>query len=440
MDRITELLNTYIEPIMERVDENPIMNALKAGSIATMPFLLFGGMAMIVLEFPGIQIYAPALHSWLNTNFSPIVDCTFGFTGLILLIGIAVAYAKELEIHSVHAAITSLLCFMIVTPFQATSEVSLEGASQIFTMQDVIPLQVFGFRSMITAIIVSLLAVRIFAFTARRNQMFALPDSVPPMVLEAFTSIIPASVAMLLFLGIRILLGLTPYLSLTDCIYAIVITPLLGIGNHIVSFLGVTQLFANFLWFFGIHGTNVVMAVWGPVLQTMGVANLEAFRAGAPLPYITSEAFRAVYGITNVYVIAITMLLAMKSKRLRKVAKMSVIPAVFCVSEPMMFGLPIFMNPILLFPFLVCSSVQFGLAYLLCRVGIAPVPVIPTPWTTPIFINALIATNWNFMGVITQLLLLAVGIPIWYPFMKMMDRRFLLQEQEAESKPSIDLI
>lgn len=434
MNRLNIMLEKYIEPFMEKVDENPVMSALKAGSMATTPFLVFGGFIMIILNFPGLMQVAPDLSLWLNDALSPLIDCTFGFTGIIMLVGISTTYAKELEIHGIYATITAILCFMIVTPFQVEQEVVVEGITQMITFDNVMSTQVFGFRSMITAILVALISVKIFAIFYHHNIIIHMPKSIPELVGSAFTTILPSSFAMLLFLVFRLFLQLTPFTSLTDCIYSLCITPLLGIGNNILSFIGITQIIANLLWFFGIHGTNVVEAVWGPVQQTMSVANLEAFRAGQDLPYITTSTFRSVYGITNVYVIMLSMLLVMRSKRMKKVAKMSMIPAIFCISEPMMFGLPIFMNPILLFPFLICSSVQFGIAYFLCALHIAPIPVIPTPWTTPIFIDALISTNWNIMGVITQVILLLVGVIIWYPFMSILDRRYLKEETEVQQQ------
>lgn len=436
MDRLNIMLEKYIEPFMEKVDENAVMSALKAGSMATTPFLIFGGFIMIILNFPGLSQIAPDVSIWLNDALSPLIDCTFGFTGIIMLVGISTTYAKELEIHGIYATITAILCFMIVTPFQVTQDVSVNGVLQTITLHNVLSTQVFGFRSMISAIIVALISVKIFAIFYHHNIIIHMPKSIPELVGSAFTTILPSSFALLLFLIFRLLLEQTPFVSLTDCIYSLCITPLLGIGNNIFSFIGITQIIANLLWFFGIHGTNVVEAVWGPVQQTMSVANLEAFRAGVELPYIATSTFRSVYGITNVYVIMLSMLLVMRSKRMKKVAKISMIPAFFCISEPMMFGLPIFMNPVLLFPFLVCSSVQFGLAYLLCAIHIAPIPVIPTPWTTPIFINVLISTNWNFMGVVTQVILLLVGVMIWYPFMKMLDRRY--QKEECDMQKQLD--
>lgn len=430
MEKFTRWIEQFIDPLMQRLNQYKIITALKNGTMFMTPFLILGGLTLVVICFPGLDKAAPELALWLGMNLGQLSDCTIGFMGFVMLIGVASAYAKEQEINQIYGVITAILCFMIVTIFSATQAVMIDGVATQVTMNGVIATGAFGSRSMITGIIVALTSIKIFAVVFHKNIIIKMPDSVPPMVSNAFTSVFPASAALIVFVIIRIIFLSTPYGSLTECIYAVITTPLLGIGNNIFSFILITQIFANVLWYFGIHGTNVVMAVWGPILATMGVANLEAFRAGDPLPYIISDSFNGVYGICNVYVIIIAVWLVMRSKRMKSVAKVASVPALFCISEPMVFGLPIFMNPILMIPYLICSSVQFTLAYVLCVVGFAPVPVIPTPWTCPAFINILLATNWNFMGVVTQLILIVVGVLIWLPFMKVLDRSFLHDEEQ----------
>ena len=430
MDRITAMLEKYIEPVMTKINSYKLINALKNGTMFMTPYLIFGGIILVITNFPGLDKISPEISTWLNTNLSQLSNCTIGFMGLIMIIGMASAYSEELKINQIYGTITALLSYLVVTVFSSTQEILIDGVSQTATMSNVIPLDAFGSRSMITGIIVALISVRIFAWVIEKDIVIKMPENVPPMVSNAFTSVLPAAASILFFGVVRIVFAYTPFGSLTECIYTLITTPLMGIGNNIISFLLITQIFANLLWFFGIHGTNVVNSVWAPVLTTMGVANLEAFQAGKDLPYIISNSFNSVYGITNVYVIIIAMLIVMKSKRMKSVAKVSTVPAVFCISEPMVFGLPIFMNPILFIPYLLCSSIQFAIAYFLCYIGFAPVPVIPTPWTCPAFINVLLATNWNFMGVITQLILIVVGVLIWLPFMKVLDRSFLKEENQ----------
>lgn len=430
MKKFTDFIEQFIDPLMQKLNQYKIITALKNGTMFMTPFLILGGLAMVVIFFPGLDQVAPEVATWLSTNLGQLTDCTIGFMGLVMLVGVASAYSKEQEINQIYGVLTAILSFMIVTIFSSTQEIMINDVPTTVTLNGVIPTGTFGSRSMITGIIVALVSVKIFSVIFHKNIVIKMPDSVPPMVTNAFVSVFPASGALIFFIILRIIFAATPYGSLTECIYTVITTPLLGIGNNIFSFILITQILANILWFFGIHGTNVVNAVWGPILSTMGVANLEAFRAGADVPYIISDAFNTVYGICNVYVIVIAVWLAMRSRRMKSVAKVASVPAMFCISEPMVFGLPIFMNPILMIPYIFCSSVQFAIAYVLCVIGFAPIPVIPTPWTCPAFINVLLATNWNFMGVLTQVILIVVGVLIWLPFMKLLDKSFLKDEEK----------
>lgn len=432
MEKITALLEKYIEPLMTKLNSYKLINALKSGTMFMTPYLIIGGIILVITNFPGLENINPELADWLGTNLGQLSSCTISFMGLIMIIGVASAYSKELEINEIYGTITALLSYLVITMFTSTQEVVVDGVTQTVTMGNVIPTDAFGSQSMITGIIVALISVKIFAVVYHKNLVIKMPDSVPQMVSDSFTSLFPAAASIVFFGIVRLIFSYTPYETLTNCIYTVLTVPLLGIGNNIISFLLVTQIFANILWFFGIHGTNVVNSVWAPILTTMGVANLEAFQAGKELPYIISNTFNSVYGITNVYVILIAMLIVMKSNRMKSVAKVATVPAVFCISEPMVFGLPIFMNPILFIPYLLCSSVQFAIAYVLCAIGFAPIPVISVPWTCPAFINVLLATNWDFMGVVTQLILIVVGVLIWLPFMKVLDNSYLKDEQNEQ--------
>lgn len=438
MDKITLILEKYIEPAIGKFDDNKVMVSLKAGSIFTTPFLILGGFVSVIIYFPGLEKIFPSFFQWAVENLSIVEECTFGLSAIMMLLGVSSSYAKEYKVNTIYATITAFLCFLMITIFKDTQSIMVDGVLHEVTVSNVIPVSAFGFRGIIVAILVSLLSVRIYAYLTHHKVAIKMPESIPPNTFNAFSAIVPAAGTILVFLIIRNIFLNSPYESVTNFIYQIITTPLLGVGNNIFSFIFVTQICGNILWFFGVHGTNVVNTIWNPILQTMTMANITAFKAGETLPFIVSNTFNTVYGITGVYVIVISLLLVAKSQRMRKVTKMSVVPAIFCISEPMVFGVPIFMNPILFIPYLICSSVQFLVAYVLCYIDFAPVPVIPIPWTTPIFINALLSTNWNWMGVVTQVILLVVGVLIWVPFIKILDKKYIDEESKISEQILID--
>lgn len=432
MDKITKLLENKIEPFMERVDENKVMIALKSGFVFTTPFIMIGSLVAVVINFPWLNVIAPDIYDWLSINATFIYDCTYGVISLLMLIGISSSYAKEYNLNITYSVITSILSFMVLLSSDG-NYININGITRQTNAQNIISLSLFDFNSLIFAVLTALFSIRLFVFFSHHNPTFKKLKKNVSLQYETFRVIYPTFLTLIVSLIIRNIFLSTHYLTLNNFIYEIITKPLVGIGNNIVSFVLITQVFANVLWFFGIHGTNVVNAVWDPILETMSIANISAFESGQAIPYIISGIFRNVYGITNVYVILIALIIVGKSKRLKKITKMSAIPAIFCISEPMVYGIPIFLNPILFIPYVICSSIQFLVAYFLCYIGFAPIPVISVPWTTPIFLNVLVSTNWDFRGVITQITLIIVGLFIWIPFIKILDKRYIKEESKIEN-------
>lgn len=261
---------------------------------------------------------------------------------------------------------------------------------------------------------------------------------VPPNVANSFIAIIPMLVVALVFVAVRDLFRLTPYGYFANFITEILTKPLLALGDSIwavMVFIIVQQL----LWFLGIHGASIVLTVWNPILITMMTANMEAYEAGLALPYIVSKTFWSVYSGVFLFSIPVAMLLFCKSKRGKALGKMSIVPAAFCIHEPLIFGTPIVLNPVLLIPFIFVYLLQFIVVYLLAVVGIAPIPVLQVPWTTPVILSGFLSTNFNIMGSVIQILLIVVGVVGYWPFIKILDRQYLEEEKaQAETNMAVE--
>lgn len=112
-----------------------------------------------------------------------------------------------------------------------------------------------------------------------------MPDGVPPMIANTFTALIPAILVGLIFIAVATIFSFTPYGSFTQLVYTVIVTPLNSLGGSVWS-LVVLILVQMLLWFFGIHGSNVISGVITAVYLPMATANLEAYAAGKALPNI----------------------------------------------------------------------------------------------------------------------------------------------------------
>lgn len=137
-------------------------------------------------------------------------------------------------------------------------------------------------------------------------------------------------------------------------------------------------------------------------------------------------------GMTLAIVIAI--LLFMKSKQMKQISKLGLAPGIFNVNEPVIFGLPIVMNPIIIIPWVIAPMVVTLVTYLAMSAGIVPPPTgVTVPWAVPLFINGIMATN-SVMGGIMQLVNLCIVFVIWFPFLKALDKLNMAKEKEAETE------
>jgi PTS system cellobiose-specific IIC component len=186
------------------------------------------------------------------------------------------------------------------------------------------------------------------------------------------------------------------------------------------------------LWWLGIHGANIIMAVYQPILLTAAAANVEASLAGTALPYTITYAWWFTFTTMFNLAIPLALLIGGKSIRAKTVGKMSVIPAAFCIHEPVFFGLPVVLNPILFIPFTLGFTIQFVFVYIMTKTGLCPVPINTIPWTTPPIIGGLLATNFNIMGAVTQVASIALGVLIYLPFIKVLDKQYLQEEKSEE--------
>lgn len=222
-----------------------------------------------------------------------------------------------------------------------------------------------------------------------------------------------------------------------DVIYQAVQAPLVGLGSGIIPTL-IAIFFIQILWFFGLHGQVIINSVMDPIWNTLMIENLEAYTNGEPVPNIISKPFIEIFtvgmggtGMTLAVVFAI--LLFMKSQQLKQVGKLGIGPGLFNVNEPIIFGLPIVMNPLIIVPWILSPMIVTLVTYFSMASGLVPPPTgVAVPWTVPFFINGIMATN-SIAGGLLQLVNLMIVFMIWYPFLKSMDRFNLKKEQEEKS-------
>ncbi|MGO3750849.1 PTS sugar transporter subunit IIC, partial [Vagococcus salmoninarum] len=277
------------------------------------------------------------------------------------------------------------------------------------------------FVGMITAI----LAVELFRLVVARGWVIKMPDSVPSNVSQSFSALIPGFIIAIVFNLIRILFAMTAFETAHNFILQFLQTPLLKLGSSLPATI-VVVLFEALLWAFGIHGSNVTGAVTTPIWTALSVENAAAFEAGLNLPNIVNYQFYMNFvkigGSSATIGLAIACLFFAKSTQFKTLGKLSFGPALFNINEPLIFGIPIVLNPIMLIPFMIAPLVMVVLSYTAMATGIVPITNgIQLPWTMPILLSGFILSGWK--GVILQTIQIGLSFVIYYPFFKVEDTK-----------------
>lgn len=216
-------------------------------------------------------------------------------------------------------------------------------------------------------------------------------------------------------------------MNLHDVICQVIQAPLTGLGASLPATL-IALFFVQFLWFFGLHGQIIVNSVMDPIWNTLMLENLEAYKAGKALPHIISKPFMEVFtvglgGSGMTLAVVVLMAFILKKKQYQDVGRLALGPGIFNVNEPVIFGLPIVLNPTILIPWVIAPLVVTTFNYLVMRASIVPAPTgVSVPWTVPIFFSGMLATN-SVLGGILQIIDFVIGGVIWYPSLRVLDKQ-----------------
>lgn len=164
--------------------------------------------------------------------------------------------------------------------------------------------------------------------------------------------------------------------------------------------------------------------------------NRIAFQAGDAIPHILNTTFFNVFvwmgGSGSIIGLAILLMFFSKSKQNKELGKLGLPPNIFNISEPIMFGFPVVMNPLILIPFTITPVVIYIISYTAMATGlVAKTAGILVPWTMPPIIGGYLATGGHLSGAMLQAVCLLVSIAIYYPFFRMIDNQYYQNELQG---------
>lgn len=418
-------LEKTLFPILTKLGEARHLRAIRDGIVAVLPLIITGSFFLLLAQLPGsgdeaswgpVEGYLQNA-AWSHTAFAwyaahhaifltPYL-LTMKLMALFVAFTVSAALADSYGLDSVASGILSLSCmFVTVLP-------------QNFGGQWFIPIQDLGGQGLFLAIILAIFCAEIYRIW-EKGQWLKLPDGVPPAVVRAFSSVVPMSILVTFFWIIRDLLGV----NLQGWVQ-VVFQPIEKLGDTLVAVI-LINLVIHLIWVAGIHGVSVMNAIFLSLWLDYLEQNAHAVAVSAPLPYITAHPFYQWFvwiGGSGATLGLVFLLLSSKAKNLRSIGKLAFLPSICNINEPIIFGLPIVLNPIMAIPFILAPTTVGVISYLAMKFDFVHKPFILVPWTLPGPLGAFLSTGYDWRALVLWGINFAIITIFYYPFFKMMERK-----------------
>ncbi len=399
--------------VANKLSGNIYLMALRDAFMLAFPLTMFASIILVVINFP---LFSTDTIGVLNTTFSHAIDATMSLMAMFVTLGIgyyvSVYKYPESKENGIFSGVIALSSFLMVTSFSTV----IESGD---TITGVIPVASLGTSGMFVALIVGFVASISFGFLTEKKLTIKLPEQVPPAISKSFEAIIPGFITLGLFFLVYTGFNHTSYETFNNFVFVVLQQPLMSLGTSFAATM-VAMFLIGFLWFFGIHGHNIVNPIMSPIWQTASLENLTNFNNGIEPTHIVTQQFVDIFtvgiGSTGLIAALIAIFIASKLKQEREIAKMALTPAVFNIGEPILFGIPIILNPMYFVPWVLTPMILAATTYGAMAIGLVPLTTgVAVPWTTPIFISGMLATN-SIIGGVWQLVELAILVCLWLPF------------------------
>lgn len=421
LEKLINSIESLLTPISAKLTEIHILQAVAQTMQIVVPIYVIGGFATL-FGYVDIGFWQNILTNVpiLATIFKTIKFLTLDIISLYIVVVLPYRYALQLNVKNPFGTIIiNLASFLLLSPVVMGPDANISAGW-------------LGFKGMFTSFLLSYVVVRLYKLLVEKGVTIKMPPSVPNYVIESFSALLPAMIIVPIFGVLGQLMSLTSYGTFHNMIYSVIQAPLQGIGSSFWSFL-LFSIVGPLSFFLGIHGSSAT-AIWRPIYEANSLENTELFAQGLKAVHLFDKgtmATAAIGGCGSCLAPAILLLIFMKSKRLKEVGKVAAIPQLFNISEPMIFGLPIMLNPLLFIPYMSSNIVNCIVSWVTRAVGLVQYTGLDPSWTIPMVVKAFFVSQTPIACAIVQLCLIIVDGIIWYPFLKALDKRYLFDE-EAE--------
>lgn len=432
LDRITDFIEKRVSPPLIKLSKTRYLEAMQNTFMTLMPYMILGATATLILNLGSLfgkqgGLNMPAVQAAIDSVVKPISPVLFQlvFVSINLVafivcilngyyLGKVNKERKEKEVDPIVSALLagiSFLCF-----------IDWSTLSKNFDY----PNYIMGSPSLFAGIIISIVAVELYTWFIKKHIVIKMPQGVPPMIAAAFVGLIPVTVIVILFAILGQGIPNFHFLSLLNQAFSLLV---IGGSNWFTQFIGF--LLDRLLWFVGLHGSNIVSSVMNPIWTKEITDNVAAFAAHKAVPYMFTEQWINNYVRVSVFPVALLAAMS-KVKRFNVLGKLSLPGTIFNIAEPIMYGLPIVLNPLMFVPWVLGFAVIFLLNVVLAFLHLTPAMVAMTVWVMPAPLAAFIGSGFKPWALILSCINFFIVFVMFYPFFKVMEKQELAKQEEAE--------
>ena len=427
MNNFIAWIEKNIVPTAAKIGAQKHLSAIRDGFAALMPLVMAGAIAVMLnnvffVPWGLVANFIGGEHPfivWSNANIAPLFNAmdagTLSILALALAFTLGVKRAEYEGKDTTSTGLINLSCFMLCGALARHNEVVASHVTNYL-----------GSQGIFVALIIGLIAPEIYFWAVNKKLVIKLPDSVPPAVGKAFAAVIPGFITIFAWAVIYYVVNKLSGMSVFVWFETYISGSLMALGKSVVA-VTIISLLIPLFWFFGLHGANLLEAVMSPIYGTLGLENISLFQNGvrevglaqnqlAPWVRCSWDIYVFLGGSGATLALVVAILVASKVKQDREIAKLGLAPGIFEINEPVLFGLPVVLNPIYLIPFVLISPILTLIGYYATLLGFAGPVVNSIAWTTPPVLSAFIATNGSIGACIIAAVNLVIAFLIYLPF------------------------
>ncbi|WP_300381409.1 PTS transporter subunit EIIC [Clostridium sp.] len=430
MKKIIDYMERKVMPVANKVGNEIHIRAISAGMVSLVGIIILASMATLIQNLQ-VDTYQNFIS---NTEAGQVIwnitqniwwGC-LAMYGLFVCATVGQSLWKNYGHQGLEGLCVALASYFVLIPWMAQVPNGKEEAIRAFGF---INYTNFSADSLFSCMIIALVSVEILHRLSNVKAFkIKMPDVVPTAVSESFSKLIPTILTVTIFAVLSYVINrLSNGQSFNGLVKLMITTPLQGFSDNLITAI-IAPFIVSLLWFFGIHGSNIMGPIIATVLSPLGMANIEMYAKGVTdwsqynvLTYQFLSSFVNMGGSACTIALIVAMFITNR-KRHKVLLSLAGPTGLFNINEPIIFGFPVVLNLYLFIPFVLGPSIISAISYLAIKFQIVHPVVASVPWTTPPILSGFLATGMHWTGAALSIVNIAIVVLLYIPFIKLIER------------------